>query len=505
MSNRSLRVYRFGVGKTRPVFVGSIDIPKRTFTYAQSNLTISERRCAISQALPLRREAYGTDDIVAFARGMRLAAAGLGGTEAITGSEPLDGVAGFVAEKGTKQSDKARSSAKYARSGAEARAVANEEASRFDETSNSQPLPFFDGLIPEGTPRIKLAHTLGVHPEDTLELLQRCGCDCAGSIMVVESNAKLFGKFVPLETGELESVLASDSTIAEGNAYSRTLLAGSHSKLALTHMPGAPIKEGWYWPLGTAGSTHILKTEVREEVTYLEYLCMSAAKACGLITPKTFLIDVAGKPVLVSERFDRYGHISAHELVVDRYHQEDIAQALGITSASKYIELDGDSVHVVAEFLRSRSSSPLNDVRSFATALLLDYLLGNCNNHLKNFALLYSADMHSVHLAPLYDIISTTFFARLPHTMSMRLGSALTIDDVRPSDLYRMARSLGITPRVLQRVARVILERADNAINSAAISMSEMFPEILYVADELLENSIERHEILEAFTNMRSN
>lgn len=446
MSGRALRVYRYDIGKHEPVFIGSIDRARRTFAYSRSSLSPQGRGCAISQAMPLRPEPYGAQDDVA----------------------------------------------------------PHQKAAGPDSASGARSVPFFDGLAPEGPSRMALANALGVYPENTLEILRACGGDCAGSIILADEDAKLEGRFMALKRDELESALASDESVAEGNARSRSLLPGSRSKLMLAHLPGAPPHEGWLWPLGAAGSTHILKIAPRDEMAYLEFLCMAAARACELVTPRTTLIEAGRKPVLVSERFDRFAQVTAHRLVVDRYHQEDIAQALGIAATSKYRGLGGDTVHIVAEFLRARSASPLNDIRSFATALLLDYLLGNCDNHLKNFAVLYAKDMRSIHLAPVYDIVPTTLFERLPRTLGIPLGDASVIDEVAPRDLYHLAYALGVTVRVLQHIARIILERAERAVGSAAAQMAEAFPEIEYMADELLDDAFGRRQIMEAFANMRS-
>ena len=100
------------------------------------------------------------------------------------------------------------------------------------------------------------------------------------------------------------------------------------------------------------------------------------------------LLDL-GNPVLAVERFDReVSHVDGR-LVVSRCHQEDMAQALGVNGGSKYAELDGGSIHVMAELLKRHGARPASDVAGLAQTACLNYLVGNCDAHLKNFSILH--------------------------------------------------------------------------------------------------------------------
>ena len=48
--------------------------------------------------------------------------------------------------------------------------------------------PFFDGLLPEGLTRERIATRLRLDPTDTFALLREIGRDCAGALSIVPSN-----------------------------------------------------------------------------------------------------------------------------------------------------------------------------------------------------------------------------------------------------------------------------------------------------------------------------
>ena len=96
---------------------------------------------------------------------------------------------------------------------------------------------------------------------------------------------------------------------------------------------------------GTAPSTHILKqSHVRlKKIVANEQLCLLTARKLGIRTPDSFIINLNDKEndfLFATERYDRKILDTSKELmgkkVPLRLHQEDFAQALGITASQKY-------------------------------------------------------------------------------------------------------------------------------------------------------------------------
>lgn len=87
----------------------------------------------------------------------------------------------------------------------------------------------------------------------------------------------------------------------------RLSLAGAESKLGLYHA-GSDLQSGWFLPLGTAPSTHIVKASdgAFKNQTINEALCMLAAKHCGFDVADCQLLPAGGaEPLLIVTRFDR--------------------------------------------------------------------------------------------------------------------------------------------------------------------------------------------------------
>ena len=71
---------------------------------------------------------------------------------------------------------------------------------------------------------------------------------------------------------------------------------------------------------------------------------------------------------------------------------------------ANYRELEHSTAPAVGSFIRMRSSRPIEDLEAFARITCFNYLVGNCDNHLKNLSILYTSTWKSFRLAPAYDL-----------------------------------------------------------------------------------------------------
>lgn len=156
-----------------------------------------------------------------------------------------------------------------------------------------------------------------------------------------------------------------------------------------------------------------------------------------------------------------------------RQHQEDITQAFGIMPEAKYRQLEPSTVTVLANFFRNSSANPAQDIANLTRLLLFNYLIGNCDNHLKNISILYSFDWKSFQMAPAYDLVSTTYFARFSSTMGMAIGNHLDIREVTPEDFHIMAERIGINMRLIRNMVKEFQQRATAALNTEGNLLSE--------------------------------
>ena len=104
---------------------------------------------------------------------------------------------------------------------------------------------------------------------------------------------------------------------------------------------------------------------------------------------------------IVVRRFDRLWENGR----TTRVHQEDFCQALGIPPTRKYENDGGPGASAIGEMLLASSSDAAADVRRFADALLLNWVIAGTDAHAKNYSLLH-AESRSVRFAQLYDLAS---------------------------------------------------------------------------------------------------
>lgn len=363
---------------------------------------------------------------------------------------------------------------------------------------------YFKGLLPEGLPLERIATQTGVNPERYLDVLEEIGQDCIADVCVTTEDVPYSPAYEAIGLGDVADLLSNPEGSARANAESRLSLAGTQDKIGLAHNPEAPLSEGWFRPYGCAASSHIIKiAPLASSVPYIEYLCMGAAERCGIEVAQTDLVVAAGTPLLVSERYDRDVKSVRGDIRVRRRHQEDLAQAFGVPPAAKYAELNGGSVHSIAQLLYASSSQPIADIAHFAHILLFNYAIGNCDAHLKNFSLLYSEDWRSFHLAPAYDIVCTTRFRKYSRNLAMHIGDATTIDEVTPGSLDALAADLDIAPAALKAHARNIAEHVAPALVETCRA-ADLDDEVLwYECGNLQDDAAERVEVLLQFAARR--
>jgi serine/threonine-protein kinase HipA len=230
---------------------------------------------------------------------------------------------------------------------------------------------------------------------------------------------------------------------------------------------------------------------------------MAAARRCGLTVPQSFVIP-GTTPLYCIERYDRI--IPDNPRILDglaipkRLHQEDLCQAFGVPSGGnfKYQEADWGGLSGVTEFLRDRSIDPATDIIDLLRLMLFNYLIGNCDGHLKNLSIMRNNDWAEVSLAPGYDLLNTTCYERiLDREMAMKIGARRDIDHIIDHDFILMARELGLGFGLVIREAHNIAEKFENAFGEACAEAHENgITQVLTVRDEILRDSKHRLQLL---------
>ena len=304
-----------------------------------------------------------------------------------------------------------------------------------------------------------LAKEFGVSAKNDYSMLELIGGECAGAVTFIPSGKILPDdeeRYRPLTNHELAGVLRelpSRPLLADGEDI-RISLAGAQDKIAV-HIEGSQMTI----PLGGAVSTHILKPAIAriKGIVFNELLCMKLAREVGLQTAPTEMETVEGIDYLLVERYDRVRGV--HQ-PLERLHQEDFCQAMGIPAQKKYQNADGPTLKQCFALVSDVSSVPVVDLRALLDGVIFNFLIGNNDAHGKNYSLLYFGQTRlelETRLAPLYDLLSTVYhFHERSSRMAMKIGGEYESDKIYPRHFERLAEEAGLgKPMVLRRVLEV--------------------------------------------------
>ncbi len=349
-------------------------------------------------------------------------------------------------------------------------------------------MPFFEGLLPEGDVREAVARQFHVSALRPMELIRVLGKDCAGDVVVLGEDD---GCDLPEEAAYVPPLNALEEiarypygAISQLRAEYRLSLAGGQEKIALFHDDRAPLAEGWFAPLAGAPSSHIIKPQVTDRFPFLalnEFMCMEAARALGLDVPDAAIVPGEHPPFFVVRRYDRE---SAEESgdgtpqMLRRVHQEDFCQAIGRTSGEKYETRKTHHAQDMAAILVGYAARPIEALGELFRRIALNYLIGNCDAHLKNYSLLLREGA-AVSLAPVYDLVCTAIYdgrfgGGLSRSMGIRIGDHLNIDRVTPSDFLLLARDMRQPKRVAATILEELVGSMEAAFETAAIELAKV-------------------------------
>lgn len=180
-----------------------------------------------------------------------------------------------------------------------------------------------------------------------------------------------------------------------------------------------------------------------------------------------------GIDYLLIERYDRVVVKDGGSEHLEREHQEDFCQALGVIPENKYQNEGGPSLKQCFGLLRELSSAPVIDLQRLLDAVIFNFLIGNHDAHGKNFSLLYGRETR---LARLYDVLSTAYYAELSKKMAMKIGGEYASDKVQPKHFDQLADEAGMAkPMVKRRVremAETVLSKTPDAIAENPITQA---------------------------------
>ena len=148
----------------------------------------------------------------------------------------------------------------------------------------------------------------------------------------------------------------------------------------------------------------------------VEHAMLTLARACGLVTAESRVVDVAGRDVLLVKRFDR-------EKTDAGYRRARMVSALTLLRAEDtYESRDKWSYVLLAEELRRVCAEPRQSTAELFRRMCFNALISNVDDHPRNHAVLARAADWS--LSPAYDLTPAVPVSLERRDLAMECGDA---------------------------------------------------------------------------------
>tara|TARA_R110001583_G_scaffold137579_3_gene289194 strand:- start:1115 stop:2074 length:960 start_codon:yes stop_codon:yes gene_type:complete len=194
---------------------------------------------------------------------------------------------------------------------------------------------------------------------------------------------------------QLDYDVSQINELAEENVAQRIIVTGVQPKLSMGFTKTAT--EERLTIVGALNGRYILKPpySAYPQMPELEALCMLMTQACGIETVPFLLLPLkGGELAYITRRIDRNAQ-------GDKFAMEDACQFNERLTEHKY----RGSYEQIAKGIIAYSKNPIKDVVHFYEQVIVSFLIGNNDMHLKNFSLI-AKESNAYELTPAYDMIS---------------------------------------------------------------------------------------------------
>ncbi|MBT2554788.1 type II toxin-antitoxin system HipA family toxin [Arthrobacter sp. ISL-5] len=309
--------------------------------------------------------------------------------------------------------------------------------------------PYFTGLLPEGRRLNALRRSIKTSADDDLSLLIAAGGNPVGDVQIVGHGEPLDPEEHAVEVDPRKPV-DFDELLGDSGLIDPVALAGVQDKLSAGMIS---------MPVASAGRRFILKLNAPEFPHVVENELIMFRYAAKLRIPLSrvqLMRDVAGRPGLLVERFDRVPlaglpAAAGEPDAVQRLAVEDGAQVLKLYPADKYNVGFG----TVCTALAAYCAAPLPALRNLAIQVGFAWLSGNGDLHAKNVSMVQHPS-GEWSIAPVYDIPSTVVYG--DKTLALTLGGKRS--GISRRHFLGWAMELGLTERAATQVVELALKAA---------------------------------------------
>lgn len=234
------------------------------------------------------------------------------------------------------------------------------------------------------------------------------------------------------ETDEdLQIIFAPGSSL--GGARPKASVADQHGRLSIAKFP---------------------KETDEYSIELWEFVALTLAKQAGIRTPDNELLSVAGRPVLLSRRFDR----------------ADATRIPFLSALSMLTLKDGEraSYPELVDVLAEHGAQAREDAHELYKRMVLNVLISNDDDHLRNHGFLWTGPQGWV-LSPVYDLNPTPVDVR-PRILStnITLDEATCDLDLVISSAEYFSLALKDARQIVSKVAKVTEKWREVAVAAGA-------------------------------------
>ncbi len=352
---------------------------------------------------------------------------------------------------------------------------------------------FFDNLLPDNQQiRARIQAKFHIATNQPFDLLASIGRDCVGAIQIVEDEISTFQKKIKSESlneKEIAAILRGYQNnplgMTDQSEEFRISIAGAQEKSAfLFH------KDKWRRPLGETPTSHIFKLPIGyiqhqhmdlSDSCENEWLCSKIAEAFGLPVAKCEILYFENVKVLSVERFDR--KLSSDNSWLMRLPQEDICQALGVSSNLKYQSDGGPGIKEIMHLLLG-SANPAMDRDMFFRSQVLFWLLAAIDGHAKNFSIFIESNARC-RLTPLYDIMSAYPLIAKKQLQAKKIKMAMALKgknvhyhwhNIQRRHFLETAKAVDYSLGKAEVILDDMLQKVDGVIEQVSAILPKKFP-----------------------------
>ncbi len=298
---------------------------------------------------------------------------------------------------------------------------------------------------------LQARHHIDVSGSNNIELLLLTGWAEPGATGFADSAAMPGHTVIPMDMDRTDqAIIASEAFEKDADAISLPDFFISGGSSAGGARPKVLARSG---PALYLVKFPSINDPAPDIMANLEAFGLACAREAGIPVPEFFTVRAAsGRVALAVRRFDTSGrqgriHFLSFQSLVDSEEQ------LGLPYAR------------MAEIVRLVSADPEQDVRALFKQMVVNIIICNRDDHLKNFSMLLDPASRGFRLTPAYDLVPNLW--QQQHVLSV----AGKISDINRDDLVREGRRFALSG---QRTRRLIDEAATGVAAALATNQQRL-------------------------------